>query len=66
MKGEEIAATARACRDFVAKHRGVGALSMRQAKYIWNEWGKRAVSDNILIVNPEYSPGNRKLKYIIS
>ncbi len=66
VKGEEIAATARACRDFVAKHRGVDALSMRQAKYIWNEWGKRAVSDNILIVNPEYSPGNRKLKYIIS
>ena len=60
----EIAATARACRDFVAKHRGVDALSMRQAKYIWNEWGKRAVSGNVLSLNPEYSPGNRKLKYL--
>jgi len=60
----EIAATARACRDFVAKHTGVDALSMRQAKYIWNEWGKRAVGENVLSLNPEYSPGNRKLKYL--
>lgn len=60
----EMAATARACRDFVAKHTGVDALSMRQAKYIWNEWGKRAVGENVLSLNPEYSPGNRKLKYL--
>jgi hypothetical protein len=39
---------------------------MRQAKYIWNEWGKRAVGENLLNLNPEYSPGNRKLKYLLA
>jgi hypothetical protein len=60
----EIAATARACRDFVVKHRGDDVLSMRQAKYIWNAWGKKAVGENVLSLNPEYLPGNRKLKYL--
>jgi hypothetical protein len=66
VKRGEMAATARACRDFVVKHRGVDVLSMRQAKYIWNEWGKRAVGENLLNLNPEYSPGNRKLKYLLA
>ncbi|UJS26041.1 hypothetical protein L2Y54_08380 [Thiothrix winogradskyi] len=52
--------------DFVNAHIDSKRAGLNKAKLaiIWDKFGQRGVAEGKLIINPEYTPGNRKTKYL--
>lgn len=42
----------------------LNGISARALKPVWDEFGARAAREGVLVLNPEYQEGNRKLKYL--
>ncbi len=53
---------------FANTHMDTRAAGYNKAKLaeMWDSFGQRAAAEGKLAVNPEYAPGNRKLKYVIA
>ena len=54
--------------DFVNTHVDSKQLGFNKAKLseVWQQFGDRAVAEGKLTLNPEYVPGNRKQKYLLT
>ncbi len=54
--------------DFVNTHVDSKQLGFNKAKLseVWQQFGDRAVAEGKLKINPEYAPGNRKQKYLLT
>ena len=65
VKNKQIALTARGCQSLIEQRKGA-RVSMREAAHIWNTWGNRGIGEGYLMLNPDYTSTNRKLKFILA